>query len=60
MATWTKWTGPHLTEPSEPWDNEFAHKPWVVFHNGVVYHFYCACGDQGRVIAVATSRDMKK
>jgi hypothetical protein len=28
--------------------------------NGVVYHFYCAVGTQGRVIAVATSRDLKK
>jgi hypothetical protein len=27
--------------------------------NGVVYHFYCAVGDQGRVIAVATSKDLK-
>lgn len=27
---------------------------------GVVYHFYCATGDQGRVIALATSKDMRK
>ncbi|MCX6877601.1 MAG: glycosylase [Verrucomicrobia bacterium] len=60
MVTWTKWTGPHLVEPSVPFDNEFAHKPWVVFHNGVVYHFYCASGDQGRVIAVATSKELKQ
>ena len=60
LVTWTKWSGPHLTEPSVAWDDEFAHKPWVVFHKGVVYHFYCAVGNQGRVIAVATSRDMKK
>ena len=43
-----------------PFANEYAHKPWGIFHNGVVYHFYCACGDQGRVIAVATSKDLKK
>lgn len=60
MVTWTKWTGPHLVEPSVPFDNEFAHKPWMVFHNGVVYHFYCASGDQGRVIAVATSREINQ
>lgn len=59
LVTWTKWGGPHLVEPSEPWDAEFAHKPWVVKHGGVVYHFYCAVGDQGRVIALATSRDLK-
>jgi len=25
----------------------------------VVYHFYCAVGDEGRVIALATSQDLK-
>jgi len=59
LVHWTKWTGPDLVAPSEPWDREYAHKPWVVRHNGVVYHFYCAVGDQGRVIAVATSRDLR-
>lgn len=55
LVHWTKWDGPHLIEPSEPWDATFAHKPWVVKHNGVVYHFYCTVGDQGRQIALATS-----
>ena len=58
LEHWTKWEGPHLIEPTEPWDRQFAHKPWVVKHEGVVYHFYCAVGDQGRAIAVATSREM--
>ncbi len=26
---------------------------------GVVYHFYCAVGDQGRLIGLATSKDLK-
>jgi hypothetical protein len=56
LARWTKWTGPHLIEPSEPWDDTFAHKPWVIKHNDIVYHFYCAVGNQGRVIALATSK----
>jgi hypothetical protein len=30
-----------------------------VKHDGVVYHFYCAVGDQSRVIALATSKDLK-
>ena len=51
--------GPHLVAPSEPFDHTFAHKPWVLKHAGVVYHFYCAVGTEGRVIAVATSRDLK-
>jgi hypothetical protein len=28
-------------------------------HDGVVYHFYCAVGDEGRVIAVATSKNLR-
>ena len=53
------WEGPDLVKPSEPWDNQFAHKPWILKHGGVVYHFYCAVGSQGRVIALATSRDLR-
>src|SRR5436190_1406901 len=59
LVNWTKWEGPHLVEPSEPWDATFAHKPWMLKHEGVVYHFYCAVGDQGRAIALATSKDVK-
>jgi predicted GH43/DUF377 family glycosyl hydrolase len=60
LVHWTKWTGPKLIEPSEPWDKTFAHKPWLIKHNDVVYHFYCAVGDQGRVIALATSKPMPR
>jgi predicted GH43/DUF377 family glycosyl hydrolase len=59
LVHWTKWDGPDLVAPSEPWDSQYAHKPWLVNHDGVVYHFYCAVGNQGRCIAVATSRDMR-
>ena len=59
LVHWTKWEGPHLIEPSEDYDKTYAHKPWVVNWNGVVYHFYCAVGTQGRCIALATSRDLK-
>ena len=60
LVHWTKWDGANLIEPSEPFDKTYAHKPWVVKWNGVVYHFYCAVGNEGRVIALATSRDLKK
>jgi predicted GH43/DUF377 family glycosyl hydrolase len=60
LAHWTQWTGPDLVAPREPWDKTYAHKPWVLKHEGVVYHFYCAVGDQGRVIGLATSKDLKK
>lgn len=59
LVSWTKWTGPHLIEPSEPWDATYAHKPWVLKHDGVVYHFYCAVGNEGRVIALATSKELR-
>ena len=58
LVTWTKWEGDHLVESSEPWDQTYAHKPWVVVHEGIVYHFYCAVGSEGRVIALATSKDL--
>ena len=58
LVHWTKWTGPKLIEASEPWDKTFAHKPWIIKHEGVVYHYYCAVGDQGRVIALATSKPL--
>ncbi|HEU5080767.1 MAG TPA: hypothetical protein VFT72_16260 [Opitutaceae bacterium] len=58
LVHWTKWDGEPLVKPSEPFDKTFAHKPWVLKHDGVVYHFYCAVGDQGRVIALATSKDL--
>jgi predicted GH43/DUF377 family glycosyl hydrolase len=59
LVHWTKWNGANLIEPSEPYDKPFAHKPWVLKHEGVVYHFYCALGNEGRVIALATSKDLR-
>jgi predicted GH43/DUF377 family glycosyl hydrolase len=59
LTNWVKWTGPDLVAPSEPWDKQYAHKPWVINHQGVVYHYYCAVGDQGRVIALATSVNLE-
>jgi predicted GH43/DUF377 family glycosyl hydrolase len=59
LVHWTKWTGPHLVEPGEPFDKTYAHKPWLLKWKGVVYHFYCAVGSEGRVLALATSKDLK-
>lgn len=30
LVHWTKWTGPDLVAPSLPWDETYAHKPWVL------------------------------
>ena len=58
LVNWNKWEGADLVYPSEPWDSIYAHKPWVIKYEDMVYHFYCAVGDQGRVIALATSEKM--
>ena len=59
LINWTDWDGEDLIAPSEDYDKEYAHKPWVIKWNGVVYHFYNAVGSRGRVIALATSRDLR-
>jgi predicted GH43/DUF377 family glycosyl hydrolase len=60
LVHWTKWEGEPQIRPSMAYDHEYAHKPWVVKYDGVVYHFYCAVGKEGRVIALATSKDLRK
>ena len=61
LTHWTKWDGPDLIAASEPWDAQYAHKPWLLKDDGVVYHFYCAVDKAGhRSIALATSRDLRK
>jgi predicted GH43/DUF377 family glycosyl hydrolase len=60
LIHWTDWDGEDLIAPSEEYDKTYAHKPWVIKWNGVVYHFYNAVGNRGRVIALATSKDLKK
>jgi len=61
LVHWTDWQGDDLVKPSEPYDEVYAHKSFVVKHKGVVYHFYCAVNKKGqRGIAVATSKDMGK
>jgi predicted GH43/DUF377 family glycosyl hydrolase len=60
LVHWTDWTGPNLIEPSEPYDEVFAHKSFVVKYKGMVYHFYCAVDKAGnRGIALATSKDLR-
>lgn len=59
LINWTDWDGEDLIIPSKDYDELFAHKSYVVKHDGVVYHFYCAVNnDDQRGIAVATSKPM--
>jgi predicted GH43/DUF377 family glycosyl hydrolase len=61
LVHWTDWKGDNLIESSVPYDERFAHKSFVVKHNGIVYHFYCGVNNKDqRGIAVATSKDLGK
>lgn len=61
LVNWTDWMGDDLIKSSEPFDEKFAHKPYIIKHNGVVYHFYNAVNNEDqRGIAVATSVDKGK
>ena len=60
LVHWTDWNGNDLIAPSQDYDEKYAHKPWVVKWHDVVYHFYNAVGSEGRVIALATSKDLSK
>jgi hypothetical protein len=60
LVNWTKWNGPHLVEPGVSYGKTYAHKPWVPKYNGVYgVSFYCAVSNEGRVIALATSHELK-
>lgn len=59
LVNWTEWKGADLIIPSKNYDELFAHKSYVIKHEGVVYHFYCAVNNaEQRGIAVATSKPM--
>ena len=60
LVNWTKWRGKNLIESEFEWENKYAHKPWIVVKDGVVYHFYCAVNTKGeRFIALATSKNFR-
>lgn len=61
LVNWTIWKGEDLISPSEEYDSRYAHKPFVIKYNGIVYHFYCAVDKHNnRGIALATSVDLGK
>lgn len=44
LVHWIKFPAPILTTGTgKAIDTRYAHKPSVIFHNGALYHFYCAC-----------------
>lgn len=70
LLHWKKHAEPIIRHgPEGSLDSLYAHKPSVIRHEGILYHFYCACrpsrpGDRAvhlgtfRTIAVATSRPL--
>lgn len=59
LVDWTIWDGEPLIKSEYEWENQCAHKSYVVKHNGVVYHYYCATNDKSeRFIALATSEEI--
>ena len=60
LVNWTEWNGKDLVASSKDYDNIYAHKPWVIKWNGIVYHFYNAVSEHGRVIALATSKNLSE
>jgi predicted GH43/DUF377 family glycosyl hydrolase len=61
LLHWTKWKGAPLIESEYEWEDLYAHKPWIVVKEGIVYHFYCAVNSKGeRFIALATSKSIEK
>jgi hypothetical protein len=60
LVHWTRWTGQKLTSSTKPWEFTQATKPWVIKHDGVVYHFYNAQSTTGeQSIGLATSADLR-
>ena len=68
LYRWTKFPAPILTTGGRNTiDSTYAHKPGVIFANGALYHFYCACrprreGDPtdngGEFRCITVARDM--
>ena len=61
LTDWTIWDGEPLIKSEFEWENEHAHKSYVIKDNDVIYHFYCATNDKNeRFIALATSKKLDK
>ena len=61
LRNWHKWPGPVLNfGPPGSIDSQHAHKPCVIWRNGIFHHFYCAVRDKDgyRTISVARSQPM--
>ena len=59
LTDWTIWDGEPLIKCEFEWENVYAHKGYVIKHDDVIYHFYCAVNDKDeRFIALAASKKL--
>ncbi len=69
LLNWQKFPAPILTTGAgSDIDTRYAHKPGMIYHEGMLYHYYCACrpsregdcavnlGNEFRCISVARSQ----
>ena len=57
---WQKFPCPILTPGRDGTiDSLYAHKPYVIYCHGALYHFYCACHDtaEGRIRCLSDARN---
>jgi predicted GH43/DUF377 family glycosyl hydrolase len=61
LTRWRKSEHNPILAPGEPGalDCVHAHKPFVLRHEGVFYHYYCAVSETERTIALATSQPLQ-
>ncbi|MGQ9729775.1 MAG: hypothetical protein ACUVX8_00750 [Candidatus Zipacnadales bacterium] len=60
LTRWQKSLYNPILTHGEPgtYDSLHAHKPFVLEHKGVFYHYYCAVSETERTIALATSKPL--
>jgi predicted GH43/DUF377 family glycosyl hydrolase len=60
LVSWQKSAANPILSPGPPgsYDSVHAHKPFVLEHEGVYYHYYCAVSETERTIALATSKPL--
>lgn len=55
LGPWARYSGNPVLAPGAAYDAKYAHKPFVIYKGGVLFHYYTAvAADDTRQIALAT------